>query len=101
VSADVVVWNTDVRNRPELEVEIDIVTPPSAVPGEYYARSQPALEVELMVVEQLELPPERGERLFCAADLAQWSFDGIIATEDVQLVYDPPPPGYRTAYAHA
>ena len=64
-SGEVIVWNTDVRNRPELEVDIQIVTSPADVPGEHYARSSPGLEVELLMVDSLEVPM-RGDRLFTA-----------------------------------
>jgi hypothetical protein len=107
---DVTVWNTDVRNRPELEVEIQIVTAPHEVPGEFYARSSPALEVEMLRVAADEVPPPP-PRLFDASDLAMWSFDGLAdltdltdelleelnELDDLDVIYDAPPPGYRQA----
>ena len=50
-----VVWNQDARNRPELEVEIEIVLTALEIPGFYLARHEPALEVEMLMVEDLEL----------------------------------------------
>lgn len=47
METQVVVWNVDARNRPELEVEIELVSEPSDIPGEHFARLVPELEVEL------------------------------------------------------
>jgi hypothetical protein len=46
---DDVVWNTDVRFRPELEVEIDILVGPDDIPGEHHALLCAELEVELAI----------------------------------------------------
>ena len=107
MSDDVIVWNTDARNRPELEVEIEIVLAPSDVPGEHYARSRPDIEVELLLCESIDLIDlPVPERLFSPSDLAVWSTGGLFlppdeADPDALLIYDAPPPGYRNAYAAA
>jgi hypothetical protein len=54
MDSEIVVWNVDIRHRPELEVEIAIVCPPDAIPGEYYARRRDDLEVDVYVACAVE-----------------------------------------------
>lgn len=103
MEAELVVWNTDARNRPELEVEIEILLAPADVPGEHYARSRPDIEVEMLMVDDAAALPALPDRLFSPTDLAAFSLDGLVLPDcpDALLIYDAPPPGYRTAYAAA
>lgn len=81
-----VVWNQDARNRPELEVEIEIISTALEIPGFYLARHEPELEVEILVVEDLE-------------DLEDpWflSDDELVALDDY-TIYDAPPRDYSRA----
>jgi hypothetical protein len=87
MDSQVVVWNSDARHKPELEVELELVTAPLDIPGFYLARLATELEVELIVLDQLE-------------DAWFLSDDEIVALDDY-TVYDPPPRGYAAAYAMA
>ncbi len=84
MDAQVVVWNSDARYKPELEVEVEIVATSLEVPGFYYARLVPELEVELVVLGEVE-------------DAWFLSDDEIVALDDY-AVYDAPPRGYADAY---
>jgi hypothetical protein len=53
MDSDVVVWNSDARYRPELEVEIELVLAAHEIPGEYGAPMCGDLEVDI----ELELAP--------------------------------------------
>ena len=44
---DAIVWNTDARNKPELEVDIELLLMPEDIPGEHIAQLHDDLEVEL------------------------------------------------------
>ena len=50
---DAVVWNTDARHKPELEVDIELLLTPDDIPGEHYARLRDELEVELCPSESM------------------------------------------------
>ena len=52
---DAVVWNTDVRHKPELEVDIDLMLGADDIPGEHLARHSAELEVELTNVDDFML----------------------------------------------
>jgi hypothetical protein len=83
---DVVVWNNDARNKPELEVEIELVLATAEVPG-LMARIDETLEVEIEAVDELM------DAWFLAED-------DVVPLDDY-TVYDTPPRGYAAAYALA
>ena len=91
---DVVVWNVDPRNRPELEVEIDIVYQPGELPGLHYARRRPELEVQLELVfvhdDIVEIVDLTAEALLHDDD-----------DDDIAPIRDLPPHGYASAFQHA
>jgi len=90
---DVVVWNVDARNRPELEVEIEIVYQPGELPGLHYARRCVELEVDVELVFQHELAEE-------VVDLTAeaWLDD---TDDEIVPIRDLPPHGYARAYQQA
>ena len=49
MNAQVVVWNSDARYRPELEVDIELLCAPDEIPGEHYAAQRAELEVEIIM----------------------------------------------------
>ena len=90
---DVVVWNLDARNRPELEVEIEIVYQPGELPGLHYARRRPELEVDVELVFAHEL----------ADEIADLTAEALLddSDDDFAPIRDLPPHGYARAYEQA
>lgn len=84
-----VVWNLDARNRPELEVEIDIVYAPGELPGLHYASARPELEVDMIEVLESEEIPDLTDVVDDLGD--PW-------TDDIAPIFDIPPRGYADAY---
>jgi hypothetical protein len=89
MESQVVVWNVDARNRPELEVEIELAYDATEVPGLHLAAYRPELEVEMTLVTDVD-------DLFDGHD-AWFVGDDDVALDDY-TVYDTPPRGYADAY---
>jgi hypothetical protein len=86
MGVEVVVWNLDARNRPELDVEIEIIYQPGELPGLHYARRRPELEVEIAID-----PADDLEDLSVFAEL----------DDDYVPIHDRPPGDYAFAYRAA
>lgn len=100
----VVVWNSDARCKPELEVEIEIVTSELDVPGFFHARFASELEVELEIIDGLDVPAvcvaQFDDRLEIELvdEEHEWvGGDEVVALDDY-TVYDEPPRGYAEAF---
>ncbi|HTR50582.1 MAG TPA: hypothetical protein VMJ10_07740 [Kofleriaceae bacterium] len=89
---DVVVWNLDPRNRPDLEVEIEIEYQPGELPGMHYARRCAELEVEFELVFGHELPEA----------IVDMTADALLDDDDDWApIRDLPPDDYARAYQQA
>jgi hypothetical protein len=86
MGVEVVVWNLDARNRPELDVEIEIIYQPGELPGLHYASRRPELEVEIAID-----PADDLEDLSVFAEL----------DDDFVPIHDRPPGDYAFAYRAA
>lgn len=105
----VVVWNSDARCKPELEVDIEIELGLLDIPGTHFARLLPELEVELEIVDGWSLEAEPVEAVgaidpllveVALTDLEDGWFlgdDEMVAVDDY-TIYDEKPHGYSTAY---
>ncbi|HEY1556832.1 MAG TPA: hypothetical protein VGF94_18480 [Kofleriaceae bacterium] len=87
MDSDVVVWNLDVRRKPELEVELDIEYQAGELPGLHYARRDLALEVAIEVL--------------AVEDIADLTAEAVLFDDDFAPIFDLPPRGYARAYEQA